>query len=76
MAFSRSRVDLAAMKINNVGKGCTVTFSQKKLTGSRTSVKRSEGFGEENGDGCMFMNPAGSVEDGDIVDGSDGHSGR
>ncbi|MFY4774762.1 hypothetical protein [Metabacillus sp. RGM 3146] len=68
MLFGGSKVNLAGMKINSVGKGCSMNIGKALIRNHASSVKRNQGFGEQNADLVFVYNPIQIVIDEDILD--------
>jgi hypothetical protein len=63
-----SNVNIGFIKINTIGKACSFTVSPSVQVNVNHTNKKTQGFGEHNSDGGMFVAPMQDVHDGDLVD--------
>jgi len=68
MKFSSTEVNIAGMRINSIGEHCSVTFAQSEQRLIYCKLKRTEGFGEENGDANLHHHSAHMIDDEDFCD--------
>ena len=68
MDFSKTKVDIANMKVNSMGSSCSLSLSQNFRVGNYPNTKRSEGFGEESGDHNLYWHTVSYVDDEDFSD--------
>jgi hypothetical protein len=68
MFFLPSTVQLCNLKINSVGKACSVSIGSTEKTNRAISKKKSQGFGETSGDLCDIFIPISFVNDKDFLD--------
>ncbi|HET7657096.1 MAG TPA: hypothetical protein VFK37_02310 [Bacillales bacterium] len=68
MKFSKTQLDIVYMKINSVGSLCNVSMSQSEQRSHFAVSKKTEGFGEESGDGNQYWQTVSFVDDEDFSD--------
>lgn len=61
-------VNITSMNVNAYGRQSTITFGRSVQKGIRAQSKKTQGFGEDNGDQNTFLGPKGYVDDQDTVD--------
>ncbi|RLQ95444.1 hypothetical protein D9X91_10435 [Falsibacillus albus] len=68
MSFLSSGLNIQGLKINKVGGGCVFNTGTSHISRKFSSIKRNEGFGEQNADYVECIFPIYIVEDGDEFD--------
>ena len=61
-------INLSTIRINTIGKECGVSLSRAIRKNGQVSNKKKQGFGEQNADGSILLNPIQSLDDSDIDD--------
>ncbi|MCD7032960.1 hypothetical protein LRR81_01875 [Metabacillus sp. GX 13764] len=68
MQIAGSGIQIAGMKINTIGAGCSMNVGKSMLVNRSLSNKRNNGFGEQNSDGTIVFQPIQIVLDNDGAD--------
>lgn len=68
MFFMPSKLNLVSLKINGVGKECSVSFGSSEKINRNIKRKKQQGFGESNADLVSFVVPISYVNDADFLD--------
>jgi len=54
--------------VNSIGKLCVLSYGQNMQIGKSVSVKRNQGFGEQNADQVKMIHPISTINDNDLSD--------
>jgi hypothetical protein len=68
MEKSKTTINLSYTSITSMDKGSSVSLSRICSLNKNVANKRNEGFGEEGGDGVIFINGTQKVDDRDFTD--------
>ncbi len=68
MKFKSTEINMPYMKINAINNLSNLSFSSTQRIGVYSSVKKNQGFGAQNADGIVIVNPGYIVNDSDLDD--------
>lgn len=63
-----TRISIGDVKINIIGRECTFSLSQTIQNRKNVSNKKTQGFGENNADGVVFLQHKSMIDDSDMID--------
>ncbi|OLP64294.1 hypothetical protein BACPU_27740 [Bacillus pumilus] len=63
-----TKIHIGNMKTNSIGTGSSMTFGSVMMTNHCCSMKRNNGFGEQNADGVITILPIETIDDRDLID--------
>lgn len=66
--FKPSEINIPVCKINSIGNGSKWTIGQSYRKNMVHSIKRNNGFGEDNGDYSIHLKPVQIIWDDDLFD--------
>jgi hypothetical protein len=68
MFFLPTKVNIGAVKLNNIDHLSSISFSSTIKKNRNVSAKKNQGFGQQIADNTLRVYSQGSVIDNDIVD--------
>ncbi|KAJ0071412.1 hypothetical protein [Bacillus altitudinis] len=63
-----TRIQITHMKTNTIGTGSSMTFGSTIVRNHCSTIKRNNGFGEQNADSVITILPIESIDDRDLID--------
>ncbi|WP_442597947.1 hypothetical protein [Neobacillus sp. D3-1R] len=63
-----NQIFIGNIKMNIIGRKCSVSLSQTMQKGKNVVNKKTSGFGETIGDGVVFLKTKTNIEDSDFID--------
>ncbi|KIL23428.1 hypothetical protein B4134_0738 [Bacillus safensis] len=63
-----TQIHIAHMKTNSIGTGSSMTFGSTFVRNHCSTIKRNNGFGEQNADGVITILPIKTIDDRDQID--------
>ncbi|MDC6143619.1 MULTISPECIES: hypothetical protein [Bacillus] len=57
-----TNINISHLKTNSIGTGSSLTFGSAELRNRRSSIKRNNGFGEQNADVIVMVIPIESID--------------
>ncbi|MDF2903968.1 MAG: hypothetical protein K0S25_1606 [Bacillus sp. (in: firmicutes)] len=68
MFFIPTKVQLGHVKVNSIGRLSSFSVGENQKINNKNTSKKTEGFGEQNGDRTVVSIPIFYVNDDDIMD--------
>lgn len=66
--FDETVINIGNVKINSASGNSRVHITKTMQLRNFASIKKNQGFGEQNADGVVMVNPANGADDRDITD--------
>lgn len=63
-----TRIQITHMKTNTIGTGSSMTFGSTIVRNHCSTIKRNNGFGEQNADSVITILPIETIDDRDLID--------
>lgn len=63
-----TRIQITHMKTNTISTGSSMTFGSTIVRNHCSTIKRNNGFGEQNADGVITILPIETIDDRDLID--------
>lgn len=63
-----TRIQITHMKTNSIGTGASMTFGSTIVRNHCSTIKRNNGFGEQNADSVITILPIETIDDRDLID--------
>ncbi|AKU31483.1 hypothetical protein [Bacillus altitudinis] len=63
-----TRIQITHMKTNTIGTGSSMTFGSTIVRNHCSTIKRNNGFGEQNADRVITILPIETIDDRDLID--------
>ncbi|EIL85137.1 hypothetical protein P8815_07030 [Bacillus altitudinis] len=63
-----TRIQITHMKTSSIGTGASMTFGSTIVRNHCSTIKRNNGFGEQNADSVITILPIETIDDRDLID--------